>query len=207
MEAMVNPTGGYGPECRFMFPGLSDSLNWGVSCQPPNGVRNWTETTATNNPADRSSLGIMGPFSLDPGQEQVIELAFIYARDFSSNDTSHSVIKLKVMIDSIRKAYKTNTLPGGGHFFGINEHSNSNPLFTVYPNPASSNVNIDFTFGNEECTVSIIDLFGRQISNLIKKPGTNHLSINVSSFPTGLYIIVAQTSTGTFARKLNIVRN
>jgi hypothetical protein len=30
-------TGGYGPDCRFMFPGLSDSLNWGPGCQPPNG--------------------------------------------------------------------------------------------------------------------------------------------------------------------------
>jgi len=48
-----------------------------------------------------------------PGDERT-DLAFVFARDYTSPDTLASVTKLMQMIDIVRNAFITNTLPGGG---------------------------------------------------------------------------------------------
>ena len=94
--------GGYGPECSFMFPGESDTLDWGVGCQPPNGLKNWTEETAGNNPSDRRGMGSAGPFTFKPGDVQQLDLAYVWARAYGANDPLASVDKLRQMNDIVR---------------------------------------------------------------------------------------------------------
>ncbi|MCD4737614.1 MAG: hypothetical protein K8R53_16355, partial [Bacteroidales bacterium] len=76
--------GAYGPACNFMFPGLSDPCNWGTGGNPPNGPVDWTEEIAGNNPNDRRGLCSMGPFTLEAGGFQKVDIAFITARGNSA---------------------------------------------------------------------------------------------------------------------------
>jgi len=138
-------TGGYGPECDFIFPGESDTLNWGCGCQPPNGPVNWTETTAGNNPSDRRGMASAGPFTFHPGDVQDLELAFSFARDYNGTPLS-SLDLLKTRVDSIRKAYMMNVLPNGQSFNGINDGKGKpSSQIGLYPNPATKWLQLIFT--------------------------------------------------------------
>lgn len=73
-------TGGYGPECRYMFPGLSDPCNYGTNGIEPNGEKNWTEQTAGMYPYDRRFMQSAGPFSMEPGEVNYLTVAIPWAR-------------------------------------------------------------------------------------------------------------------------------
>jgi hypothetical protein len=73
--------GSYGPDCDFLYPGRSDTSNWGTECIPPNGLKDWTEEKAGNNPSDRTGIMATGPITFYPGDKVEIDLAFPWARD------------------------------------------------------------------------------------------------------------------------------
>ncbi|MDP4281912.1 MAG: T9SS C-terminal target domain-containing protein, partial [Bacteroidota bacterium] len=95
--------GGYGPECDFMFPGDSDSCNWGTNGQPPNGPKYWTEETAKNNPSDRRFMQSAGPFTLQPGACNYITVGIPWAR--STGTPWESVQLLRVVDDKCQSLF------------------------------------------------------------------------------------------------------
>lgn len=184
-----------GSDCYFMFPGESDSLNWGTGCQLPNGPVNWTQNIAGIAPGDIRGLGSMGPFTFKPGDVQEVDLAFVFARDYTGQDTLEpSVAKLRQMIDIVRNSYNTGKLPDGNSFFGINEQTNTpSSKIMIYPNPASNRVNIllEKPF-NEKLGIKIINTSGIEVySSEIMNPGKK-IGIDVSAFTAGMYIISVQ---------------
>jgi hypothetical protein len=68
-------SGAYGPDCNFMFPGLSDVCNYGTIGIEPNGPKEWTEITAGNQPYDRRYNESTGPFTMQPGAVNYITIA------------------------------------------------------------------------------------------------------------------------------------
>ena len=77
----------------------------------------------------------------------------------------------------------------------------------IYPNPAQSVLNIEVVSNNSTtATVEIIDLSGRVISaenqNIVV--GNNLITTNVSSLPSGLYIIKMTSSEGIFMKKFMV---
>ncbi|MGA3013831.1 MAG: T9SS type A sorting domain-containing protein [Bacteroidales bacterium] len=201
---------GYGPDCRFMFPGLSDSLNWGPGCKLPNGPVDWTEGTSGFAPNDIRSNGGMGPFTFHPGDVQQVDVALVWARDYTGEDTINpSVTKLGQMIDIVRNSYNTGLLPNGGSFFGIDNHSSiSDYTLKIYPNPANEIVNLLFN-------MQIYDLLNIQVlntsgseeysTNLI--PSGKTIQLDVSRLATGMYIIKASTKNFTATGKLIIIKD
>jgi hypothetical protein len=183
--------GGYGPDCRYMFPGESDSTNWGTGCQAPNGQVNWTEKTAGLPAYDVRGIGAMGPFTFRPGEVQELDLAFVWARDYTGQDTLEpSVAKLGQMIDIIRNSYTTGVLPGGGSFFGINEHpGTSSPEMKIYPNPATDQVTIEIKSKNtvKNSLISVYDIQGQLVFE--KQVFQKSLKIDISNFSRGVYIV------------------
>jgi len=200
--------GGYGPDCRFMYPGESDSLNWGTGCQLPNGPVNWTAKIAGVSPGDIGGMGSMGPFTFRPGDVQEVDIAFVFARDYTGQDTEPSVAKLRQMIDIVRNSYITGTLPDGNSFFGINEKTNNtSTALTIYPNPASDQVNILFDRPvNEMVRIQIINTRGSEVysSNMI--PTGKKIQIDVSGLASGIYIINVQAKNFTAKGKVIIIR-
>ena len=73
--------GATGPECNFMFPSLSDNCNFGTQGVDPMpslyGADGWTEANVGNAPYDRRGLASVGPFRLEAGGMQELELAFV----------------------------------------------------------------------------------------------------------------------------------
>lgn len=199
--------GGYGPACNFMFPGLTDTLNWGVGCVPPNGPENWTETTANNIPWDRRGLGSSGPFTFNPGQEEDLDLAFTFARDYLSKSQGGSVGKLAGLTDSIRKIYITNILPNGESFNGIaNKQTISSNFVQVFPNPASTKVYLRFNNNVNAADIRIYNANGILIRSEQFNPQGKLLSLDVSGLSSGLYLVSVETQGQIVIKKVSIIK-
>ncbi|MFZ4521649.1 MAG: hypothetical protein ACOYNC_08085 [Bacteroidales bacterium] len=89
--------GGYGPECDFMFPNMTDICDWGTDGQPPFGPKEWTEVTAKNNPSDRRFMQSAGPFKLEPGACNYITVGIPWARSISG--TAEESVRLLQQVD------------------------------------------------------------------------------------------------------------
>jgi hypothetical protein len=201
--------GSYGPYCDFMFPGESDSLNWGVGCQAPDGPVNWTTRTAEESPYDYRGIASMGPFTFHPGDVEELDLAFVFARDYTGQDTSYpSVNKLGQMIDIIRNAFITNKLPNGNPFSGINDPvSNSSIPVKIYPNPASTSVTIEFDRSlHETTTLRLIDSKGTLLRSYTLRPGSNQCNMNVSGLEDGIYLINILMKDQSVTKKISVIR-
>jgi len=96
--------GGFGPECDFMFPGVSDIYDWGTKGVPPNGPKNWTEVTAGNPPDDRRFMESAGPFILEPGAVNYITVGIPWARALSGGP-SESVKLLQQVDDKCQQLF------------------------------------------------------------------------------------------------------
>lgn len=202
-------TGGYGPACWFMFPGLSDPLNWGVGCAPPNGPVNWTEVTTGNNPQDRRGLQSCGPFTFHPGDVQEIDIAFIWARDYTSGEPLGSVAKLQTWSDTIRHAFRANRLPDGNPFYGMNDGSASSAAaLKIRPNPARDQVTVTLEgFGKGGgITIELQTLQGKPLRYLTPSGNPGSVTFSVAGLPGGIYLVRACDSRQVAVAKLLVVR-
>ncbi|HPS73909.1 MAG TPA: T9SS type A sorting domain-containing protein [Bacteroidales bacterium] len=201
-------SGGYGPECNFMFPALSDGCDWGTNGQAPNGEKNWTEKTAGNNPADRRGLGSAGPFTMAPGEEVTFDLAYVFARDTTAEDTTQSLNALGKSVDKIRNAFFSNTLPNGNPFLGIS----SKPVdhtwnVNVYPNPASAVITVALPEASREAvTITLKDVKGSQVKSMTLPNGVTSATVNVMGISPGLYFLTVQTDEYCVTKKVMIIR-
>jgi hypothetical protein len=182
--------GGHGPEASYLFPGESDTLNWGCGCLPPNGPVNWTEVTAGNNPHDIKGVGTTGPFTFFPGAVEELDIAFVWARDYTSNDSLASVAKLRTAIDTIRKAFLTNRLPGGGSFMGARVSAFSSGInCDLFPNPANEAVVVRFNADLKRKTrLDIYNAAGKLMATFELARGSKGTVVDVSEYPVGLYL-------------------
>ncbi len=92
-------TGGTIPT-SFMFPGNSDSLFWstqGVIATP----NNWTDVTSK----DRRGVGSCGPFTLMPDSAVELDLAFVFARNYTDTSNVAAVPIMQNRIDVIRQYF------------------------------------------------------------------------------------------------------
>jgi hypothetical protein len=201
--------GGYGPACRFMFPGESDSLNWGTGCNPPNGPVNWTEATAGNAPFDRRGTGVSGPFTFKPGDEQEIDIAFVWARDYTSKTPMSSLDKMRTLVDEVNNAFITNLLPNGQPFYGIAEQSRPQEMqVKIYPNPAYSQATVEFTNANRSGQVSadLLDAQGSTLKSFRVPDNNRKFNIDVSEIPAGFYLLRIMTSGNVVTKKIFVIR-
>ena len=78
--------------CDYMFPGDSDTLNWGTAGQDPGF--DWDEVQAGNPALDRRFVQAAGPFTLEPGAVNNITVGVVWARSVET-DLLASVRELK----------------------------------------------------------------------------------------------------------------
>lgn len=200
--------GGYGPETMFLFPGESDTMNWGCGCRQPNGPVNWTEVTAQNLPHDIKGIGSMGPFTFHPDEMQEFDYAFVWARDYTSSDTLASVAKLRIMIDSVRKAFLMDRLPGGGSFSGVRQQENHAGFScNIYPNPATENVTLDFFNPlKEQIKLDVFNSAGKLTGSGIFQKGSIKTVLDVSDFTPGLYLFIFNGGGTHFTKPVSVVK-
>ena len=201
-----------GPECRFMFPGASDPLNWGTGCVYPNGGYNqnnlyWTEETAGNYPYDKRGLSVSGPFTFEPGEVQSLDIAYVYARNFDLIGDTDALDIMNIRIDTLR-----NRIVNGGiiylpeNYTNIPEFENRVHHINIFPNPVqNTTLNVDLTSfaSNRNCDFRITDLLGR--TYLIGQLETGKLNeISAHTLNPGVYIIMISIGADVFANKIII---
>jgi hypothetical protein len=197
--------GAVGPECRFMFPGNSDPLNWGTGCELPEGGYNqgtkfWTEEETRNNPGDRRGLGAMGPFSFSPGQVHEVEIA--YCTGQGNAGPGSSVNQLLRNIDSLLFKVANNGLIVPNSALGIKPEG-STESFRIYPNPASTIINIQGIPLNQSAEYIIYNMVGSKVAGG-KCTQSSQTTIDIRNLTRGMYILKLTTGksvlTGKFIR-------
>ncbi len=178
--------GGYGPECKFLYPGDSDPCNWGTGGQLPNGPAYWTEETSGNEPSDKRGLASLGPFTFTAGSAHMLDFAFVYGRDTAG--VYSSIDAMKANIDTIRSCFFSNMNPCGVPIINsVNSHlSPEETLFRIYPNPAEDILHVE-TNSPDMFSFQIFDLTGRCIIESHKNIQLAY--VDVSNLKTGMYVI------------------
>ncbi|MFZ6052032.1 fibronectin type III domain-containing protein [Halocola ammonii] len=83
---------------------------------------------------------------------------------------------------------------------GVDEFDNLTSV-GVYPNPASSVLNLDFTGIDEKVNIEVMDMTGKVVmSETFANPSNEE--INVSGFESGLYMIRLSTETSTVTKRV-----
>ena len=195
-----------GSPCKFMFPGNSDTLNWGTACAPP-GVSdaNWSMVTSHNPPSDYKGLGSSGPFTFKPGDVEDFDIAYVFARDYTGDS---SVTKLGQMIDTIRKSWITNKLPNGESFSeSVQNLPSTSSAIRMYPNPANNSVTFDFGRSiNDIINISLLSVKGDVLLSRAVNLNSNKFILDISNIPAGLYIVQISSSRESQTKKLVIIR-
>ena len=77
--------------------------------------------------------------------------------------------------------------------------------FSMYPNPAATQVTLAYTMELEGATLEIYDLTGRSIAKKVLTSSEQEATLAVDSYPAGLYmLVVKQEGTILWQQKLII---
>lgn len=193
-------TGSYGPDARFMYPGLSDPCNWGTGGVAPNGPLDWTEISADNLPGDRYGTGSMGPFTFEPGTMERIDIAYVA----SFADPGETAIEtLMRSVDEVRAKYLENPTYFGYQWLGMEEKQidpQENKL-VVYPNPVNSQLTFNYNVTDTKADYLLTDIMGIVILHGTLDNREQHI-IDVSKLKTGIYILTVLTVNGNYTSRV-----
>ena len=193
-------SGAYGPAANFMYPGLSDLCYWGTNGEEPYGPIDWTEATVGNEPEDRRGLGVMGPFTFEPGTMERVDIAFVSA--FPEGEKT-DVETLMDYIDVVRNEYKQDPDYFGYQWLGIedeNIHKSINRI-KAYPNPTNNKLTFSCENLNDNGNYKLTNIMGEVIS-----VGTIDIdelvTVDMENFQSGIYIITITDESNLYSVKV-----
>lgn len=99
------------------------------------------------------------------------------------------------------KATKTRSNIQNNRMIGINEVQFKN-RFRVYPNPATTTLNLETAYAGEEIDVVLTNVLGQVVYSSKMNKGTYAKSIDVSSFAKGVYTLTVNSVNGKAAYKV-----
>jgi len=83
----------------------------------------------------------------------------------------------------------------------INSFSDESQSINIYPNPNNGNFNVKYPENMELKNYSVVDIQGKILTSGSGNSG-NTLTIDISKFEPGVYILNAETNKGNFKRKI-----
>jgi len=172
---------------RFMFPGLSDTLNWGTGCGVRPTPNDWSEVDLHNAPDDRRGLASMGPFTFNAGATQYVDIVYTTATAY--NFKSSSVDIMKQRIDHIRDLFK-NSPDVFQAYVGVTEKNELK--FNIYPNPASDYLVVEGV-GFKKLSFTIYNIVGQSV--IVGNLDNNSSKVNITSLNAGIYFIKINTES------------
>ncbi|HET6992846.1 MAG TPA: T9SS type A sorting domain-containing protein, partial [Bacteroidia bacterium] len=173
-----NGYGGITPT-RFMFDGL------------PYDTSAWTEVSANNTPGDRRGITSCGPFNLNAGQEVHLLYADVFSRDTTAGPPDSLYYDQAVNdVRRVRNWYQYNSTPSCVQWgVGVNEaQQNNSLLFSLYPNPASDLLTIEYKPQSKNARYEVYDLTGRIVESEKLIP-SGQTVISVQDFSSGIYLV------------------
>ena len=162
---------------NFMYDGI------------PGDPLGWSEENGLNVPADRRFLMGCGPFNLNAGAKTEFDYAVVYTRDTISAYTMANLYqKNKEDVMRIQQWFAIDSFPSCAFTVGVNDVPQNESSLSIYPNPATENITINFISTSKNILVKIYDVSGRLVKN-IDNVTSGESTINISELENGLYII------------------
>ncbi|MGZ4118412.1 MAG: T9SS type A sorting domain-containing protein, partial [Bacteroidia bacterium] len=163
---------------NFMFDGI------------PGDVSGWSEETAGDVPADRRYIMGCGPFNLNAGTNVPFDYAIVYTRDTASAYTIQNLYqKNKEDVMRIQQWYSLDSFPSCLTLnVGIKNLPSIDNSISIYPNPASENLIINYTSTSKNSSAKIYDTTGRLVKS-INNLKSGETDISISELKNGLYLI------------------
>ena len=88
---------------------------------------------------------------------------------------------------------------------GVREVNYHTPSITVFPNPSKDAIHIRSNNGHlQDLQMTLYDMTGREILTSITSQNPDEVTIPVSSFPAGVYILKVQNSYGSVIKKVEV---
>jgi hypothetical protein len=148
----------------------------------------WNEEDTAEPARDIQTVGSMGPFTIQPGQQFGASIAYVFVRD--SQDEEATVLEaMDERLKNIRLIYNETY----GNCFADNVLSTHEitaelPVLTVFPNPAQNEITVIST--DELGNLVMTDMLGRII--LTTKVNALQTTLDVSSLESGIYFLNQQ---------------
>lgn len=146
----------------------------------------WNEITAGNPPGDRRGFGSCGPFTFAAGATHELDMAYTFARNYTVYNAPLAALPmLQQRVDDIRN-YFTNGFPCGSAISGVAEAEKESIAFSVYPNPVSSQLTINFD-KNTSGTYTLFDMTGQTVcaGNIT----SSNTTVDLSAVANGVYLV------------------
>lgn len=185
---------GYNPgtdsiPARFAYPGDSDPLGIGTGGIPKPA---WTQASAGFVPTDQRGFASMGPFTLEPGDEQEIVVAYVYARPITSGANAR-VEALNLRTDTLRAFAQT--IPGllGDGFdcsqlpTAIAANAAKERGLRLFPNPATGLLNLVVPSIGTQGRITVLNAQGSIVQEQ-KTTGTSTV-LDVARLAAGVYMV------------------
>lgn len=191
----------------YLFPGISDPNGYAVggTVQSPITIPNWTEVTAGNAAGDRRLLLSIGEFTFMPQTTKTLEFAIITSRLGNTSGNNLDFTNMNTDTRKIREWYACNNFPScvGSSSLGVNSNIETQNL-TIFPNPASSELTIEFGRNeNIQREISIINIIGTEIIKQVSVE--TKLTLDISQLNSGIYIVKV-TERGTL-KTIRFIKN
>jgi hypothetical protein len=170
---------------KYFATNTSDPL--GVST----GVQDldpWTEANQGNQPGERQAVGSCGPFTLEPGDINVLDVAYVFARESQTDGES-----LEELFDDRLKEAKLFfneflvECSGQDIVLSTSEISKGIQEMYVFPNPSTGNLTVHVDHVDGIVSARITDLTGQIVKLINLRSGFNQLELN--NLTPGVYFI------------------
>jgi hypothetical protein len=179
-------------DASYFFPDDTDPLftgTGGVTVDP------WTEANSGNPPGDRRMIGAAGPFTLTPGSETIVDLAYVFARQSQSdNDDEVGLLQFRMQqAKNLFNLFLVDCSNQEGLPTSVNEPA---PLasFSLFPNPANTTLNIVL----KQRTQGQVQIFSANGQLMIQQnlaAQSTAQTIDVSTLSAGVYFVkIADTA-------------
>ena len=88
------------------------------------------------------------------------------------------------------------------------ETAGTNPVFSIYPNPATESFTVDVsTAGEDKTEISLVDIAGRKVKEVysgVLQKGSTTLHFTCAGIPSGIYFVRMITSNGSAVSRIVI---
>ncbi|MEO8760832.1 MAG: T9SS type A sorting domain-containing protein [Bacteroidia bacterium] len=203
----LNATSSTSPPCKYLFPGTTDPYGYGLggNCSnpiaPPIGSANWTEgSVAGNNPGNRRFMTNIGPFTMQPAGMYEVDYALVFTQDSATCDTNQTCLIARATQDNkrVKHWFNTNTYPSCLSLVGVGIKQNTAPQLNLklYPNPANTNVYVEFTTSQKNVTIEVYDMLGKLVRGFQYNELDKYAIIPVADLQSGLYMVKTTTAEG-----------
>ncbi len=143
----------------------------------------WTMANAGIAPDDMRLVMSAGKFTIAPGEERTIDFAYVFTRDSTApNGLTTSIAKNTADLIKVHQWFDNNNFPSCFNV-GVNEIKKQDKII-VYPNPATTILQLKNIDANKKIRYSISDVTGR-----VCLEGIYYGAIDIHKLKTQLYLL------------------